>query len=61
MAPIKEDALPALSAKGASESAEELGKVNPWQHRKTKMSAIELYKPSQPIIAPTNKATPVNV
>jgi len=46
-APNNAEALPASFEKGAKESAEELGKLNPWQQRNKKMSEIELYKVSQ--------------
>lgn len=38
--PIKADALPACLANGVNDSAEALGEINPWQHKKRKIKLI---------------------
>ena len=43
MKPINAEALPALCAKGAIESADALGKMKPWQQKNTKMSVTVEY------------------
>ena len=59
IAPKSAEALPAFLLKGAIESAEELGKVKPWQLRKIKMSKIVPPRPIQPFSEATNRPIPV--
>ncbi len=59
IAPIKADAVPALWLKGASESAEEFGKVNPWQHKKIKIINMVLNKSAHPTKVVTKRMSPV--
>src|ERR1700683_2441357 len=59
IAPNKAEALPAVAVKGASERADEFGKVNPWQHRKMKMRNTVLYNSIRPVIAPIKSREPV--
>ena len=59
MHPITAEALPAFLLKGAIESAEELGKINPWQQRKIKMKKMVLNNSSHPKKVPAKSSSPV--
>jgi len=58
-APSNADALPAILVNGASERAEVLGNVNPWQLRKINIKSIVLNNSVFPVIAPTKSNDPV--
>src|SRR5579862_1328214 len=60
-APSRADALPATFENGASESADVLGNVKPWQERKMKIRKIELKRPSVPLTAPKKSEIPVRL
>ena len=57
--PSMAEALPAFFVKGANDNADEFGKINPWQQRKTKMNATVPKRLSQPNAEQTNKSIPV--
>jgi hypothetical protein len=55
MPPINADAVPAFLLKGASERADEFGKVKPWQQRNKNIKNIVLNNSSQPSREPKKK------
>lgn len=61
MAPINAEALPALWPNGARESADELGNVKPWQHKKIKMRKMVLNNSLKPKSASRKSVMPVRL
>ncbi len=61
MKPIKAEALPALCAKGAIESADALGNIKPWQDKNKKMSVTVEYNSLISNIEVETKTSPMIV
>src|SRR5258708_1738634 len=57
--PIRAEAVPAFLLKGARDSAEELGKIQPWQHKKRKIKKIVLNNSNIPSKLPAKSTIDV--